>query len=268
MHRSPSRSPRARDRLAAALAVLVPAAFACAHAPAPEPDATTLWGYVRLVPKAGSQTGGGGYGDRRVANVKRVDYSQLKFGVVFAPDAGGAVAAPAELVVRDGSRGALLEPRYASTSPAAGLLITNATRAPQIVSVPGAARLERIAPGAAALIRDLPVGETPVHLLGVAAKDAPEPTQVWVSDGPTARVDASGRYVLRGLVPGPHPIRAWHPRLPPSPPHTVELSRGGVVRLDLEIGLDALADTLPAERDEARDPSHDPHPDGDHGAPR
>ena len=45
--------------------------------------------------------------------------------------------------------------------------------------------------------------------------------------------------VRRGLEPGRHAIRAWHPRLPPSPTHPVELERGAVVRLDLEIGLDA-----------------------------
>jgi Carboxypeptidase regulatory-like domain len=222
-------------------AVVVAASFAfgCATAPAPDPDSTVLWGYLRLLPKAGSQARGGGYGDRRVAEAKRVDYSQIQFAVVYVPSARSESPSPAELAIRASDRGSRIDPHYAATSPAAGIRITNATASPQIVSVPGAARLERVAAGESVLIPGLAPGESTVHLLGVPEGDATAPAQVWVTEGVTALVDASGRYALRGLEPGRHQVRAWHPRLPPSSIYAVDLTRGSVLRLDLEIGLDS-----------------------------
>jgi hypothetical protein len=226
------------------IAVLVTAllAFGCATAPAADPDSTVLWGYLRLVPKSGSQASGGSYGDRRVADVKRVDYSQIQFAVVYVPSAGNAAPEPAELVIRGSEAGSRIDPRYAATSPAAGIRVSNATSFAHIVSVPSAARLERLAAGESVLIPQLSPGEASVHLLGVPDGEPTGPAQVWVSEGVIALVDSSGRYTLRGLDPGRHQVRAWHPRLPPSPVHSVELTRGAARRLDLEIGLDSLAD--------------------------
>lgn len=215
-------------------------AFGCASAPEPDPDSTILWGYVRLAPKEGSQASEGGYGDRRVADAKRVDYSRAKYAVVFAPSARGKTSPlAADLVIRSWKTGARFDPPFASTSPSAGIRITNATASPQIVSVPSAARLERIQAGESVVVGDLPSGEISVHLLGFYDKEIPSPTQIWVTEGLTAVVEPSGRYTLRDLDPGPHEIRAWHPRLPPSPARAVVLDRGAVVRLDVEIGLDA-----------------------------
>lgn len=211
----------------------------CATGPAADPESTVLWGDLRLVPKAGSQASGGGYGDRRVADARRVDYSQIQFAVVYAPSARSAAPAPAELVIRSSDKGPRIEPHYAATSPAAGVRVSNATADQQIVSVPGAARLERIDPGESALISGLAPGESTVHLLGVPERNAASPALVWVAEGLMTVVDASGRYTLRGLEPGRHQVRAWHPRLPPSSIHTVDLTRGSVLRLDLEIGLDS-----------------------------
>lgn len=223
-------------------------AVSCATAPTADPDSTVLWGELRLVPKSGSQSSGGGYGDRRVADARRVDYSQIQFAVVYAPSARSAAPAPAELVIRATGKGPRIDPHYAATSPAAGLRVSNATTSDQIVSVPGAARLERIAAGESTLITGLAPGESAVHLLGVPERDAASPALVWVAEGVMAVVDSSGRYILRGLAPGRHQVRAWHPRLPPSAIHSVDLTRGSVLRLDLEIGLDpthAAAGGLP-----------------------
>ncbi len=231
---------RESGRIRRWITVLVTAwlAVGCATAPAADPDSTVLWGYLRLVPKAGSQASGGGYGDRRVAEAKRVDYSQIQFAVVYVPSARSQAPVAAELVIRTSVGGSRIDPRYAATSPAAGIRITNATASQQIVSVPGAARLERIGAGESVFIPGLTPGDSSVHLLGVPEGDATAPAQVWVSEGVMALVDPSGRYILRGLDPGRHQVRAWHPRLPPSPIHAVDLTRGAVLRLDLEIGLD------------------------------
>ncbi len=225
-----------------ALLVSVSLAFGCATAPDADPDSTVLWGRLRLVPKSGSQASGGGYGDRRVADVKRVDYSQIQFAVVYVPSARNAAPEPAELVILGSEAGARIHPHYAAASPAAGIRVTNATSSSQIVSVPGAARLARLAAGESVLIPGLSPGETSIHLLGMPEDEATAPAQVWVCEGVMAVVESSGRYVLRGLDPGQHQVRAWHPRLPPSAVHAVELSRGAVLRLDLEIGLDSHAD--------------------------
>jgi len=233
-------------------AVAVACLAACARAPAPVAGEALVWGHVTLVPKAGLPAAGGGYGDRRVADVKRVDYARMKFAVVYAPTAPTPDRAPAELTIRasdgHGSAGALLEPAFATTSPAAGLRLTNATAVPRIVSVPAANRAERIAAGASLVIHDLPAGETAVHLLGARADAGDGVTQIWVTEGLATEVDASGRYALRGLAPGAHTLRAWHPRLPPSPPQPVALGPGRVERVDLEIGIDAATDARESAR--------------------
>ena len=211
----------------------------CATAPIPEPGATLVWGYVRLVPKAGSEALGGGYGDRRLAQVKRVDYSHPRFAVVFARTQADARERSVEIAIREAPRGLHLEPPFASTTPGAGLEITNATTSEQIVSLPEAGRLHRLDPGESVAITGLALGEASVHLLGLPDSDAFEPTRVWVTEGITVEVEQSGRYVLRGLAPGPHRLGAWHPRLPPSPEHEIFLEPDQAARLDIEIGVDA-----------------------------
>ncbi|MEZ4330447.1 MAG: carboxypeptidase-like regulatory domain-containing protein [Myxococcota bacterium] len=234
------------DRLVRALAAAPLLVLACAKPPLPEAGSTVIWGYVRLVPKAGTEASGGGYGDRRLAEVRRIDYSEMKFAVVFAPDVRSERTEPVELVIRDGGGGPRLDPPFASTSPVAGLRVRNASATDQIVSIPEADRIARLAPGESRTIDTLQPGELAVHLLGIHDARPPQPTHVWVTEGATAIADRSGRYELRGLAPGPHTLRAWHPRLPPSPAHRLELERDSVVRHDLEIGLD-VSSMPPAE---------------------
>jgi hypothetical protein len=228
------------DRCALFLAAAA-LAIGCATAPEPDPDSTIIWGHVHLIPKAGTDKFDGGYGDRRVAQAKRIDYSQMKFAVVFVPTALNETLAPAELSIHDSENSFRIEPQFASTTPTAGIRVTNATSLDRIVSVPGTTHVDRIAAGESTIIRGLSPGESSVYLLGLPQGESPDPAQVWVTEGVTAEVEPNGRYTLRGLAPGRHQVRAWHPRLPPSPIHPVELTRGSVLRLDLEIGVDVHA---------------------------
>lgn len=234
-----TRAPRCIDRLARVWVGATLFALACVSPPPPETDSTVVWGFVRLVPKAGAEAGGGGYGDRRLADVRRVDYSEMKFAVVFAPEDALEHAEPATLSIRVRGGSLRLDPPFAATSPGAGIRVTNESGTSQIVSIPESARVERLAPGETRSIDGLQPGELEVHLLGIHTTRPPTPARIWVTEGPTAIADASGRYELRGLAPGPHVIRAWHPRLPPSPAHRLLLETGTVVRHDVEIGLDA-----------------------------
>lgn len=212
--------------------------ISCATAPQPDPSTGIVWGYVKLVPKAGA-TAGSGYGDRRLADVKRVDYSHTAFAVVFAPSAPDPAPRPVELEIRESFGSPRVEPRFSATTPASGIRVRNATAADRLVSIPRDGRLLRIAPGDSIEMTGLSEGEASLHLLGLSEAKTPPPAQIWVTEGVTAEVDPSGRYTLRPLEPGRHQVGAWHPRFPPSPPHSLEVTRGSVQRVDIEIGVDA-----------------------------
>jgi hypothetical protein len=224
------------------ISALVPFALVigCVTPPDPDPESATVWGYVRLVPKANLPASGGGYGDRRLVDVKRFDYSHTKFAVVFSPDAKSQQRPPLELTIRDALGGPLVEPALSASTLKAGVRITNRTAAMHVVSAPSAGWLKQIAPGESASLEGLSAGELSIHLLGLSPSKTREPAQVWLTTGVIAEVAANGRYTLRGLESGPHRLSAWHPRLPPSPTESVTLTRGGVLRADLEIGVDGM----------------------------
>ena len=210
----------------------------CAIAPKPDADTAVVWGFVRLVPKKGASVQGGGYGDRRLARVRRVDYSHTRYAVVFAPTAAPGSTAPARFAVRESLGGARLEPAFSATSSGSGIELINETHDDRIISIPGAGRLERLTPGRSVIVHELPLGESSIHLLGASERVSETPAQVWVTEGGFIEVDSDGRYALRGIAPGLHELRAWHPRLPPSPVHRVQLAPGAVERIDIEIGVD------------------------------
>lgn len=209
----------------------------CASAPDADPDSATVWGFVRLVPKLRASPAGGGYADRRLEGVKRVDYSHPRYVVVYVPSTTSSNLTPLELTIEATRKGLRIKPSIGSTNPAAGVRIRNHTDRAQFVSAPDSSWLVRIEPRGAARIDDPVAGELNLHLLAVEGGVAVA-AQVWVANGVRAEVEPSGRYVIHGLRPGRHEIRAWHPRLPPSPVHRVDLSLGGVHRVDLEIGVD------------------------------
>jgi hypothetical protein len=212
----------------------------CASAPDADPDSATVWGFVRLVPKSHVSPAGGGYGDRRLEGVKRVDYSHSGYAVVYVPTSSPLDFSPLELAIEETRKGLRIVPSIGSTNPAAGVRIRNNTDRAQFVSAPGSSWLERIDPRGVAQIDDPVAGELNLHLLG-AEEGAGVAAQVWVANGARAEIESSGRYVIQGLQPGRHELRAWHPRLPPSPVHGVDLSLGGVHQVDLEIGVDVQA---------------------------
>jgi hypothetical protein len=217
------------------VALLLGLACACAQTPLPDAGMGTVWGYVTLVPTDGASGSGGGYGDRRLANVKRVDYSQLKYAVVYAPTAPRADA-PLELRIEgDGDGGACLEPAFGATSPKTGLRITNTSASERIVSVPEHAWMRKLAAGETVSLDSLDEGEVSIYLLGQPESSS---ARLWVAPGARVDAGASGRYTLRGLSPGRHEIRAWHPRMPPGRPFMIDIREGEVQRVDLEITID------------------------------
>jgi hypothetical protein len=225
-----------RTRWAIAVFTLAGIWFAaCASktaAPAPAPGTASVVGTVRLVPREGvaAHAGSDAYGDRRLRDVQRVDYSKPGASVVYL-DLGARPGGRADLAVEDALAGARLEPRFAVVGAGGEVAVRNRTSAEVVVSVPALAQLQRVAPGASLLVRADRPGPLEIFRLG-----ADDPARVWVSPGPWARPDASGRFVLTGLAPGRVTLRAWHPRLP-SGAADVELRAGETATVDFEIGV-------------------------------
>jgi hypothetical protein len=239
-----------RSILLRVLLVLAAGMAACATPPEPDPETATVWGYVRLAPKKDLPGAGGGYGDRRLADVKRFDYSHPRHAIVFTTGRASVSSPPPVVAIREETGRLALDPPFASASRSQGLTIRNETAEPRIVSVPAVGWLRRIDAGGSARLDPDREGELTLHLLGGPASATPPTARIWIAEGLIAEVDASGRYVLGGLPPGAVELRAWHPRLPPTRAFALELSRGDVERLDLEIGVDAsdLGDTEGGER--------------------
>lgn len=138
---------------------------------------------------------------------------------------------------RSSKRRPRITPLFSSTDIPSGIQVRNATDSPQLVSAPLVQWLKRIEPGSTEEIAAPTSGELILHLLS-APRDHPASAQVWVVDGMHVEVEPNGRYAIRGLAAGEHTLRAWHPRLPPSPPHPVDVAVGGVSRIDLDITVD------------------------------
>ncbi len=213
--------------------------FGCAGTPEADPTSGTIWGYVRLSPKASQHNASSGYGDRRLAHVKRVDYSHPGFAVVFLSAEQAKTGPPVEFVIRDGPRGPRIDPDLASATTLSDIRIRNATQIDRLISVPAVGYFSRLKPGDSDRLDVIEEGELTLHLLGRNADGAGSKAKIWISTGPIVEIDATGRYTLRHLDRGQHELRAWHPRLPPTAPQTVDLERGDVRRIDIEIGVDA-----------------------------
>jgi hypothetical protein len=235
------------DGLIPCVAVLV--CLACAGPPdAPRPDRSSAWGYVELVPPAGAaRAAGGAYGDRRLRDVRRVDYSKPGFMVVYVES--GVAPPPSELTVGiQGSRtGARLLPHAAALSLPGAVVVRNDDAKLHAISCPKAGIVVSLAPGESARI---PLGSSGEHALFLIG--GTETSTVFAAPGPFSLVAASGRFELENIEPGERRLHVWHPRLPPrSMP--LRLEAGRAHRLDVQVGVGLGADPSDGEPQESAD---------------
>jgi hypothetical protein len=223
-----------RTRRAWLLSPLLFALAACASAPeAAAPDTATVWGSLKLVPREGvtpAKPGSASYGDRRMRDVELVDYTHPGFAVVFV-EAEPVPTGQVEIAIRT-SRFTRFEPAMAAAGAGASLVIENASDAPHVLSYPAAGLIRRLAPGEKVELPIARAGEQGLFLLDSVDASA----TLFAAPGPFAVLSSTGSFELRGLPPGPHKIRAWHPRFPPAS-KSVELAAGARVQLDIEIGV-------------------------------
>lgn len=218
-------------------------ALACAGVPdPPAPGTGQAWGALRLVPREGVQTGGGGaYGDRRLRDVELVDYTRPGFAVVYVrgetPPAGRL-----ELAIRESRIGTEIRPAEGAVGAAGRLVVRNETDTSHVVSYPAAGLVRRLAPGERAELEVPRPGEQGLYVL-----DAPDvAATVFAAPGPYSVVTPAGRFTLSDLPPGPTELHAWHPRFPPAV-RRVDLAPDAQLRVDLEIGVGRGEDGSHAE---------------------
>lgn len=210
-------------------------ALACAGAPSVSPGKAAAWGFVKLVPRAGTESPSSStaYGDRRLREAPRVDYSRPGFAVVFVEaDVPRSAGPSTELALRPGVVGVRLVPQHAAVAVGDPLVAVNRTDARRILSCPSTGMLKQIEPGESFEFELTVAGEHTFHLLGADAVSA----TFFAAPGPFSVVSPAGRYELRDLEPGRALLRSWHPRLPPAA-QWVDLAAGEVVRQDMEMGV-------------------------------
>lgn len=220
------------------IALLAGAVLLCAHCatapPAPAPGRVVLHGRLDTAPKEGAPAAGGGaYGDRRLADVERVDYSRVDLGVVYV--VGEDRPAPedrARFALVPGRVAPRIEPRDAVVGLAGRIAIHNGLEQAEWVSIPALDVLASVEPGGSLEVPMEEPGELEIHLLSSGA----EPPRVFVAPGPFAVVRGSGRFALPDLRPGRVELRAWHPRLPPWA-RSLELRPDETLRVDVELGV-------------------------------
>lgn len=213
---------------------LLIALWACAAPPPdPAPGRAALFGELRLVPRPGVVLAPSpeSYGDRRLRDAERVDYSSPGFSVVYLDGAGPPPGGIARLVAEEGATGVRLGPRYAVVGLGSEIVVANRTARELLISIPDAGRLERLAAGAALRVPAERPGPLALFLIG-----AREEAVVLAVPGPWVVPDPSGRFVLGDLPPGAATLHAWHPRFPPwSAP--VALAPDTAQRVEIEIGV-------------------------------
>lgn len=208
-------------------------AAACALPPRlDDASRSGVWGYVRLVPREGvAPASEGPYADRRYADAELVDYTRPGFAVVYLD---GPAPSPLQRTVslESGVTGVRLDPARLAVPVGSEIRVENRSRDRQVVSCPDAGVLRSLAPGESLAFRALEPGGLEILLPGSAEARA----LVFAAPGPFTVSDRAGRYELLDVAPGAGHVHVWHPRFPPAR-RAVELSRGHVQRLDLELGV-------------------------------
>lgn len=208
------------------------------------PGRSGLTGSVRLVPHEGVDPGGGGggYGDRRLRDVRLVDYDKPGFTVVYVE--GGETNASSQgvsrLEIRESATGLFFEPGHAAVRVGGPVTITNHTDRQQIVSLPGAATVRKLAPGATTRIELIAPGPHRVFLL----EDTRAESIVFAAPGPFSVTSSRGDFEMTGLEPGPARVHVWHPRFPPAEADVV-LKPDATRRVVIEVGVGRESEAAP-----------------------
>lgn len=203
----------------------------CAGSPVVEAGQSAVWGYLRLIPRAGvERTHAGAYGDRRLSGLELVDYSQPGFAVVYVtePDRNSN---PLELTILAAASGVRLEPALAAQRANGIVQIHNATASTHTISCPQAGAVAQVSPGGRLEVR---LAEGLHDFFVLDSDDAT--SRVFAAPGRFDVVSSAGRFEISGVEPGSHWLKAWHPRFPPVSTR-LELAPGSVRRVDLEMGV-------------------------------
>jgi len=230
-----------RAWLVVALLPLVLGVGGCAHRPAPPaPGLSTLTGRVEVrapVPSAAEGSATASYGDRRLRDATRVDYSRPGFAVVYVetdpPDPAPAEdgSAPARVTLSSGTTRLRVDPAELAMRTGAVLSIHNASPAAHVISIPELGRVTPIEAGEQIRIAVDVAGELSLYVL-----DHPgSRVHLFSAPGPFVRLPDSGRFALTDLPPGRRRLHAWHARLPPTSVD-VELLPDRIEDVDLVLG--------------------------------
>ena len=210
--------------------------LACVSAPPPPAAGRgTLFGDLRLVPRAGvhlPDPTDSSYADPRLRDVTLVDYSKPGFAVVWLDGESERAQAPTHVTIRENEFDVRLEPAWAAAPAGGKLALQNATAETHTVSCPSLGRVEHVAPGQTL---ELALDEAGAHALFLLDRPQVE-GGVFVAPGPYAVLGRNGRFELRDVEPGQARLHAFHPRFPPVA-MPVNVVPGQTVRVDVEMGV-------------------------------
>ena len=215
-------------------------AISCHSTPIPGPGNAVVWGHVQLVPRQGvvpQHPGSAGYADRALRDVELVDYSRPGWAVVETE--GPAPDDPAEFAIRKSNHRVRLEPEFAVAGRMGSVTIRNETDVAFLVSDPVEGIVRSLAAGETWSLSEPVPGHHRIHVL----HEAGVRSDLFVASGPFARTSERGRYLLSGLAPGSHDVRAWHPRFA-RVSHQIEIVSGERRRLDISLGVDVAKEVV------------------------
>lgn len=225
--------------LAVVLSLAVIAGWSQARTvPPPAPGTATLWGKVQLVPREGVTIPKGhlsAYESRELRGAKLVDYSQPGFVVVYL-EGPPAPVGEARMMLEETRWQLRIEPAYLAMGHGGKVVFHNTTTKSHTISSPALGLLHNLGPDEELELPTAPPGPLQIHVLDEALT-----ATVFFAPGPYSVASKRGRFMLSNVAAGPATLRAWHPRFP-TPVRSLVLTADRVERLDLDIGVDRLAE--------------------------